>query len=120
MTLNWKATLALTALAVVAGPALAHHSFAMFDQKKVVTISGTVKELQWTNPHVWLQVDVPTGGKVRHWSFEGNSPNMLRRRGWSSTVVKPGDKITVKFNPLKNGDPGGGLLSIVGADGKTR
>ena len=119
MALNWKAALAVATIAATAGPALAHHSFAMFDAKKVVTVSGTVKEFQWTNPHIWIQLYVTEAGKVTEWSIEGGSPNALSRRGWKSTSLKPGDKVTVKFNPLKNGDKGGGLLSVTGPDGKT-
>ena len=98
--------------------ASAHHSFAMFDSSKSVTLVGTVKEFQWTNPHTWIQVNVPTNGKVVEWSIEGGSPNGLARRGWKSSIMKPGDKITVVISPMKDGSNGGSLKSVTLPDGK--
>lgn len=100
--------------AVLANGAIAHHSFAMFDNKKEMTLTGTLKELQWTNPHIWVQVMVPdpATGKEVEWSIEGGSPNNLSRRGWSRNSMKPGDKIVVLIHPLKNGDNGGSLMKI--------
>jgi len=67
-----------------------------------------VKEFQWTNPHAWIEIEVPNqGGGVDRWSLECNSPNNLARQGWKSTSLKPGDKITVTFFPLKSGEKGG-------------
>ena len=106
------------ALAVPLTPALAHHSFAMFDQKKIMTLKGTVTEFQWTNPHAFIELDVVSGGKVRHWSIELNSPNNLKRQGWSRNVLKPGDKATVRINPLRDGKPGGLFLDVVLPSGK--
>ena len=102
----------------LAVPAAAHHSFAMFDSSKQMTLVGTVKEFQWTNPHTWIQVNVPTSGKVVEWSIEGGSPNGLARRGWKSTILKPGDKITLVINPMKDGSNGGSLKTVTLADGK--
>ncbi|WP_336980599.1 DUF6152 family protein [Altererythrobacter fulvus] len=102
----------------LAGPAQAHHSFAMFDQKKIVTLVGTVAEFQWTNPHAFIEIDVPGGGKVLHWSIELNSPNNLKRQGWSRVSLKTGDKITLRMNPLRDGKPGGLFLDLKKADGK--
>jgi hypothetical protein len=92
--------------------AQAHHSFAMFDNDKEQTIEGTVKEFQWTNPHIWVQVNV-TGadGKVVEYSIEGGSPNGLRRQGWTKDTMKPGDKIVMKMHPMKDGTPGGSFMS---------
>ena len=104
----------LLAAVAVAGPAAAHHSFAMFDQKKVMTLEGTVKEFQWTNPHAFIELDA-TGG--RHWSIELNSPNNLKRNGWNRASLKTGDKITVRIAPLRNGKPGGLFLDLTKADG---
>lgn len=105
---------------VLANSALAHHSFAMFDNKKEMTLEGTLKELQWTNPHIWVQVMVPdpATGKEVEWSIEGGSPNNLSRRGWSRNAMKPGDKVVVLIHPLKNGEPGGSLMKIT-VNGKT-
>ena len=77
------------------GPAMAHHSFAMFDHTKNVTLDGTVKAFTWQNPHIWIQVLAPQapGGTVVDWTIEGGSVNILARRGWAATVVKPGDKV---------------------------
>ena len=102
----------------LAGPAQAHHSFAMFDQKKIVTLVGTVAEFQWTNPHAFIEIDVPGGGKVVHWSIELNSPNNLKRQGWSRASLKTGDKISLRMNPLRDGKPGGLFLDLKKADGK--
>ena len=104
------------ALALLAGvPAAAHHSFAMFDQTKIMTLEGTVTEFQWTNPHAFIELDAAGG---RHWSIELNSPNNLKRQGWSRDALKPGDKIKLRMSPLRNGKPGGLFLDLTRADGK--
>ena len=98
---------------------IAHHSAAMFDDEKVVEFTGTVKELQWTNPHIWIQVVVDDKGVKKEWSIEGGSPNSLSRNGWRSTTFKPGDLVTVRVNPMKDGTPGGQFIAAKFADGKT-
>ena len=104
------------ALALLAGvPAAAHHSFAMFDQTKIMTLEGTVTEFQWTNPHAFIELDAAGG---RHWSIELNSPNNLKRQGWSRDALKPGDKIKLRMSPLRNGKPGGLFHDLTRADGK--
>src|SRR3546814_7020369 len=75
--------LGAAAAVLAASPALAHHSFAMFDQRRITTLEGTVTEFQWTNPHAFIEMDVRAGGKVTHWSIELNSPNNLKRQGWT-------------------------------------
>ena len=106
------------AVLMLSGPVLAHHSFAMFDYNKDVTIVGEVKELQWTNPHIHLLVNVPNGrGGVVEWDVEGGTPGNLRRNGWSREVVKPGEKISVVIHPLKNGTSGGMLVRASRGDG---
>src|ERR1700758_1402652 len=78
----------------------AHHSFAMFDQSKQVTLKGTVTEFQWTNPHAWIHLDVPNPNGVKDsWQVELNSPNNLKRQGWKSSSVKAGDQVTLVLNP---------------------
>ena len=99
----------------MASPALAHHSFAMFDQRKVMTLEGTVTEFQWTNPHAFIELDA-AGGK--HWSIELNSPNNLKRQGWSRTSLKRGDKVTLRMAPLRDGRAGGLFLDVKLANGK--
>ena len=106
---------ALLAVAAVAMPAVAHHSFAMFDQKQIMTLQGKVHEFQWTNPHAFLEID---DNKGTRWSLELNSPNNLKRQGWSRSAVKPGDKVTVRMNPLRDGQPGGLFLDVRLASGK--
>jgi hypothetical protein len=92
--------------------ALAHHSFAMFDFSKQVTIHGTVKEFQWTNPHVVLWVNVPgkPGESAATWSLELTSPGNLTRTGWTRHAFTAGDDVVVELNPLRNGNHGGALV----------
>ncbi|HVY80159.1 MAG TPA: DUF6152 family protein [Steroidobacteraceae bacterium] len=107
------------ALAGMALPVFAHHSFAMFDREKEVTLVGTVREFQWTNPHAFIEMDVPdASGTIQKWSIELNSPNNLTRQGWRSSMLKPGDKISVTMNPLRDGKRGGLFVSVVLPDGK--
>ena len=98
---------------VAVAPASAHHSFAMFDNSRNMTIEGTVKEFQWTNPHLWVQLMVKdkATGKDVEWSIEGGSPNGMRRQGWARTSLKPGDTAKIIIHPLKDGTPGGSLVS---------
>lgn len=101
-------------------PALGHHSFAMFDADKTVEVQGTVKELQWTNPHSWLQVIVKDAqGQSKEWSFEMSSPGGLSRQGWKPKIVVPGDRVTVKMHPRKDGSSSGQLLAMTLPNGQT-
>ena len=103
----------------LAAPASAHHSAAMFDRTKQTTIKGTIKEFQWTNPHVWIQIMVPNAqGVAEEWSIEAGSPNMLYRQGWDDKAFKPGDQVSLTVNPLRNGGHGGSFLAGVLANGK--
>jgi hypothetical protein len=105
-------------LLTTAGAALAHHSFAVFDRTKKVTLTGTVKDFQWTNPHAWIQVDVPDDkGQSTEWGVECGSPNMMARTGWKKTTLKAGDRITVVVNPLLDGRTNGSLVTATLADG---
>ncbi len=107
------------ALTMAAGalPAAAHHSFAMFDQRQIMTLEGTVTQFQWTNPHAFIEIDVPQQGRVIHWSIELNSPNNLSRQGWNRVALRPGERITLRMNPLRDGEHGGLFLDLVKADG---
>jgi hypothetical protein len=112
------AVLGLAGLLGVA--AQAHHSFAMFDQSKRTTIKGTVTEFQWTNPHAFIHMDVPgASGKAEAWHIELNSPNNLRRQGWKSTSLKPGDQVTLVTYPLRDmtENKGGLFVQVTLADG---
>ena len=113
------ASLVVVALAWLAVPATAHHSGAGFDQSKVVEITGTIKEFQFKNPHTWIQVDVddPAKGKVE-WSVEWGSPNQLGRQGYRPSTFPPGEKVTIRLNPMHNGSPAGGFVGAKLADGK--
>jgi hypothetical protein len=115
---NRVAFLLSGALVLSAAPALAHHSAAMFDRTKTVSVSGTVKELQWTSPHCWLQVVESSNGNPTEWSIEMGAPFELYRGGWRPTILKPGDKVTVVFNPTRDGSKGGLFVSAVGPDGQ--
>jgi hypothetical protein len=109
---------ALTA-ALIAVPGGAHHSFAMFDQTKSVTIKGQVVEFQWTNPHAFIELEVPDGqGGANRWSIELNSPNNLTRQGWRRSSLAVGQTVSVTLNPLRNGKKGGLFNKVVFADGK--
>jgi hypothetical protein len=113
-------TVSLAVLALGYGAvAAAHHSFAMFDQSKQVPLSGTVHDFQWTNPHAFIDVDVPnTAGGLDLWKVELNSPNNLKRQGWKSSQMKTGDKVTVVINPLRDGSKGGLFVAVTLPDGK--
>jgi hypothetical protein len=98
----------LAALSLGATPVLAHHSFAMYQRDKTFTLSGTVKEYDWTSPHVMIQViaDSAKSGPVM-WQIEGSSPTVLARGGWTSTLLRPGDRISLGIHPRKDGAAGG-------------
>jgi hypothetical protein len=107
-------------IAAVVLPAAAHHSFAAFDVTSQKTVTGTVKQVDWTNPHIWLWIDVPNDkGGADTYGFEGMSPNFLARRGWTRTTLKTGDKITINFRPMKDGSKGGMFMTGQMATGKT-
>src|SRR5260221_6912716 len=117
--MNFKSSVLAGIALVVAAPAFAHHSFAMFDREKAMSVSGVVKEYEWTNPHAWVHVMVANaGGKAVEWSFEMQSVAQDTRAGWRADSVKPGDKISVEFHPLKDGTRGGQLMSAVLPNGQ--
>jgi hypothetical protein len=97
----------------------AHHSWAGFDRGQVGTIQGTVKEIQWTNPHCFLQVLVASPQGAIEWSIEMHSPAVSSRMRWKRDTLRPGDRVTVTFNPARAGAPGGFLVSATGPDGQT-
>jgi hypothetical protein len=99
--------------------AFGHHSTAMFEPEKRVTLEGTVTDFQWTNPHAWIQVEVPgADGKTEQWSFECGSPNTLSRQGWRPSILKPGDAVTIVANPMKDGTHAGLMYTVALADGR--
>lgn len=110
---------ALAALTVLAAPAFAHHSFAMFDRGRKLELRGTVKKYEWTNPHIWIDLVVEASAGEQLWGIEGGSPAALTHAGFSKNALSPGMKVTVTINPLKNGAHGGSLLAVVLPDGRT-
>ena len=97
-----------------------HHAATMFDTTKVIEITATVKELQWTNPHIWIQIEVQNAAGVRQeWSIEGGGPNSLSRQGWRPTTFKPGETVTLRINPMRDGTNAGLFVGVKFSDGKT-
>jgi hypothetical protein len=111
MSRTVRTGLAIASAMLLAGSAYAHHSYAMFDSNKTITLKGTVDEFRWTNPHVGLFVKVD-GSADNMWSVELTSPGNLTRLGWTRASVKPGDKVEVDVNPLRDGKHGGGFRSL--------
>jgi hypothetical protein len=102
-----------------AGPATAHHSFAMFDNEHQVKITGEVSQFEWTNPHIYIFMTGGEAGKAsRDWTIEGASPGILNRVGWKFNMVRKGDKVTLIIAPLRSGDAGGLLKEITLPDGR--
>ena len=98
---------------LVAWPAHAHHSFAMFDSDHQIKISGKITKFDWTNPHIYLFITGNESGKdAKAWTIEGASPGILNRIGWKFNVVKPGDEVTMVIAPLRSGEQGG-LLKLI-------
>ena len=103
-----KSILLIGSLLAVCGPLWAHHGNSAYDEEHWITISGTVTEFVWSNPHCEIFMDVKDDkGAVVNWAIESQSPGILRRNNWTRTSVKPGDQITVNFAPAKNGAPVG-------------
>ena len=109
----------IAALMLLSTPAQAHHSFVMFDTTKQVTLTGAVTSFEWTNPHTYIEIDVPDEtGAVKHWSIEMGSPSILLPGGWKHNTLKAGDKVTIMANPMRNGDPGALLVQASLPDGR--
>jgi hypothetical protein len=111
----------LLSLLTLATPVLAHHSFAVFDHGRTLTLRGTVTKFQWTNPHAFIELDVrQADGTLKHYSIELTSINMMQRVGWRSNMIKAGDQIKAVVAPLLSGDPVGLGLEVTFADGSVR
>ena len=114
------AAAALAAGGALGAPAYAHHSTAMFDMEHTVSLTGTVKDFQWTQPHTWIDFEVPNGsGGAESYGVEGMSPSYLGRNGWSKHTLAPGDKVSIAIHPLKDGRKGGFDASVTWPNGKT-
>jgi uncharacterized protein DUF6152 len=117
-----RVILGLAGSCLMAVPVVAHHSFAMFDQSKLVEYKGTVTEFHWINPHAHIILEVEPGPGVDpkivgEYDIECAAPNTMRLQGWSSTTVKMGDKVTIIGNPLRDNAKGGSLFYVLRADG---
>jgi hypothetical protein len=114
--------LSILLLAAPSGAALAHHSYAMFDTSHTSNVTGTVAKLEWTNPHAFVWVYVPSAsnpGKYDLWGFENGSPSVLQVHGWTKDALKAGDKVAVEYWPLRDGSSGGHCEKVTLADGRT-
>jgi hypothetical protein len=115
----FSAALGVISLALCSNSAVSHHSEAMFDPDKVVAVTGTVTEFQYVNPHVWLFVQVRDQGVETLWAFETGSVSSLMRAGIKKSSLMPGDEVTVRAHPLRDGRPGGQWLAVTKSDGTT-
>jgi hypothetical protein len=107
-----------TAVALGAGSALAHHSFAMFDQSQTIALEGEITDFRWTNPHVFIEINVKNdAGSADEWSIEMTSPEHLSRAGWRPNTLQPGDRVTLNIHPMRDGVKGGQYLSGTGPGG---
>ena len=114
-----KCAAALAVAALSSGPALAHHSGAMFDRTKTVTLVGEIKKFDYVNPHAWLDLTAADpAGKTAEWSVEMAAPIVLKKLGLTPTNLKVGDKVTVRAHPLRDGRPGGSFIDVQLADGR--
>jgi hypothetical protein len=116
-----ESAMALAATITAAGPAQAHHTYAMFDGERTAQVTGTVAKLEWRNPHVYVWVYVPDAkapGGHRLYAFENGATNVLERRGWTKSLLQAGDPITVTYWPLKDGRPGGHFEAAILRDGR--
>lgn len=123
MTIRSRAlTNSLLVLATLLATALsqAHHSSAMFDQQTVREEQATIREFQWTNPHVWLQVMIENDqGELEEWSIEAGGRNTLFRRGWRPNSFQAGDIVQIRFNPMRDGSAAGGFVGVKLVNGET-
>lgn len=113
------ASLLLSGLFLASTSVYAHHSFAMFDATKSISLNGTVKQVDYANPHVWVYLIVTnSNGQPETWGMEGGNLGGLYRMGWTKESVKPGDKITMQVHPLKDGTSGGQIIRVTTSDGR--
>jgi hypothetical protein len=113
----WRSLIGGVVLLFIARSGAAHHSGAMFDTQKSITLDGTVRLFQWTNPHCWIQLLVPSPGGTAEWSIEMGSNGQLYRNGWRSSTLNAGQKITVIIHPVRDGSAAGQFVSATSADG---
>jgi hypothetical protein len=108
-----------TGFFLMSAPGFAHHGTSEYDGSKTVSIHGTVKELQYVNPHALIVFTVKDdSGQLADWQAELQSPNLLSRRGWSRSTLKPGDEVIITGHPVKNGAKAMAAQKVVFADGR--
>jgi hypothetical protein len=114
------AAVVAAALCAVVAPVFAHHSFGLYDMAKTVEVDGTVAQFEWSNPHCWLFLQSgAASGADTSYGFEMQSVGEMTRRGWKKNALKAGDKIKVRYHPLRDGRTAGLLLAVITADGRT-
>jgi hypothetical protein len=118
MMTNLRVGMLIGMILALSGPANAHHSFAVFDHTRSLTVVGTVTKFQWTNPHGFIELDIVEQTGVTHFTIECTSINMMQRLGWRSNMIKAGDKVKAIVAPLLSGQPGGLLLEVTLPDGR--
>lgn len=118
VTKGLKAALPAVAVLAIAAPASAHHAFNMFALDQVVTMTATVKDYQFKMPHVWIYVVSAAPKGAEEWGLEAHSPNLVARKGWNINTLKPGDKVTFRMHPMKDGSKAGSLIDMTLADGR--
>lgn len=119
MTPHSKSIFAALALAALAVPALAHHSYSMFDMQKTVVLEAEVVRFKWQNPHAFIEADITASGATERWAIEMTSPNNLAQEGWRRTSLKPGDRVRIWVHPLRSGARGASYVGVRLPDGST-
>ena len=119
MTMKLAPRLALAAVLLAPLPAVAHHSYSMFDMQKTVAMEATVVRFKWQNPHAFIEIDAASRSGAERWAIEMTSPNNLVQEGWKRTSLKPGDRITVWVHPLRSGARGGSYVGVRLPNGST-
>ncbi len=115
-----SSAIVVSAVALLVAPVYAHHSDAMFEREKILELTGTIEEFQFTNPHTWIQLNVlDDKGSTVEWSLEWGSPNQLGRQGVRPATFPAGAKVTIRNNPMRDGTPGGAFIGAKFSDGKT-
>ena len=113
------ARIALAAAVLAPLPSAAHHSYAMFDMDKTVTLEATVVRFKWQNPHAFIEADATSRTGTERWSIEMTSPNNLAQEGWKRTSLRPGDRVTIWVHPLRSGARGGSYAGVRLPNGST-
>ena len=119
MTMKLAPRLAIAAVLLTPLPAVAHHSYSMFDMQKTVALQATVVRFKWQNPHAFIELDAAGRGGTERWAIEMTSPNNLTQEGWRRTSLKPGDRVTVWVHPLRSGARGGSYVGVRLPNGTT-